>query len=78
MFPLLVGDKIQDEDENWNNFLILLQIEEIAFAPTLSTELAAYLGVLVKEYLETFSELYDRNMIPKQHYMVHYPRQILR
>ncbi|CAB4035128.1 Hypothetical predicted protein, partial [Paramuricea clavata] len=78
MFPLLVGDIVPHGDKNWENFLRLLQIEEIVFAPKLSAELASYLGILVQEYLETFADLYDRTIIPKQHYMVHYPRQILR
>ena len=76
--PLLIGDLVAINDSNWGNFLTLLQIEEIVFAPKLSTQVAAYLGVLVQEYLETFSELYDRNIIPKQHFMVHYPRYIIR
>lgn len=74
MFPLLVGDIVPHGDKNWENFLRLLQIEEIVFAPKLSAELASYLGILVQEYLETFADLYDRTIIPKQHYMVHYPQ----
>jgi hypothetical protein len=78
VLPLLIGDLIPEDDSNWQNFLLLLQIEEILFGPTTSPELAAYLSVLVGEYLESFSKLYARRIIPKQHYMVHYPRQIVR
>ena len=78
MLPLLIGDLINPEDVNWANYLRLLQIEEIVFAPTSSVEVAAYLDVLVTDYLKTFHELYERRIIPKQHYMVHYARQIIR
>ena len=73
MLPILIGDLVPVGDEHWENFLRLLQIEEIIFAPKTSIQLA----VLTEEYLTGFSELYDRRMIPKQHYMVHYPRQIV-
>ena len=79
MFPLIIGDLLpHDEDANWNNYIRLLHIEEIVFAPASNSQLAVYHAVLVEEYLETFSQLYDRDLIPKQHYMVHYPRQIIR
>lgn len=78
MLPLLIGDFIPVADDCWENFLRLLKIEEIVFAPRTSTQLAAYLALLVEEYLTQFSELNERRMIPKQHYMVHYPTQIVR
>ena len=77
MLPLMIGDLVE-ENAKWSNFLRLLQIEEILFAPTLSVELAAYLSVVIDDYLQSFKELYKRNIIPKQHFMVHYPRHILR
>ena len=78
MFPLILGDLIPDNDDNWENLLRLLKIQEIVFAPSCTTELAAYLGVLVEDYLKQFSQNYERRIIPKQHYMVHYPKQIVR
>lgn len=83
MLPLTIGDLIPVDDKHWENFLRLLKVEEIVFAPRTSVQLAAYLAVLTEEYLAEeylaeFSELHDRRMIPKQHYMVHYPRQIVR
>ena len=78
MFPLLIGDLVPEGDKNWENLLNLLHIEEILFAPVTSVPLAAYLAILIKDYLENFKELYSQNIIPKQHYMVHYPNQIVR
>lgn len=78
MLPLLIGDLIPAGDELWENFLCLLKIEDIVFAPVASTPMAAYLSILVEQYLEGFKELHDRSLIPKHHNMVHYPRQIIR
>ncbi|CAH3142204.1 unnamed protein product [Pocillopora meandrina] len=78
MFPILIGDLIPQNDEHWENFLRLLKIEEIVFAPKATPQLAAYLGVLIEEYLEDYVNLNDRLPIPKQHYMVHYPNQIIK
>jgi len=65
MLPLLIGDLIPVDDEHWENFLRLLKVEEIVFAPRTSVQLAAYLAVLTEEYLAEFSELHERSMIPK-------------
>ena len=78
MLPLILGDLIPENDDYWDNFLRLLKIEEIVFAPSCSYELTAYLAILVREYLEQFTRNYERRIIPKQHYMVHYPTQIVR
>ena len=77
VLPLIVGDKVPADDEHWNIFLLLLKICSIAVAPTCTHDVIAYLEVLIAEYLTTFRELYPEKMlIPKQHYMLHYPSQI--
>ena len=73
--PLLVGDKIPADDEHWQNYLLLLKICGLAMSPYDS---ASYLSVLIEEKLTLFTKLFPTNtLIPKQHYMVHYPRQIV-
>ena len=79
LLPLLIGDLVPEHDECWQNFLRLLKIEELVFSPVTSTCLAAFLQVLIEEYLLEFRRIHpDRQMIPKQHYMVHYPRFLVR
>ena len=82
-FPLLIGDKIPDEDEDedkhWELFLVLLRICSIAVAPNCSPDVIAYLTTLIEEYLGKFITLYSPvKLIPKQHYMVHYPSQMIK
>lgn len=75
--PLLIGDRIPEDDENWNSFLILLKICKIALSPRCTPDTIAYLRVLIEEKLFVFKKLYpDRRITPKMHYMLHYPAQI--
>lgn len=76
--PLLIGDVVPESDPHWENFLCLLKIEEIVFSPTSSIQLAAFLAVLIEQYLDDFGTLHNRSYMPKHHNMVHYPRQIVR
>ena len=77
--PMLVADLIPSDDENWYSFLVLLKICTIALSPVCTYDTISFLRVLIEEKLELFKKLYPVNsMIPKQHYMVHYPSQISR
>ena len=79
LLPLIIGDKVPEDDPNWENFLLLLKITDIIFSPICSRGTAVYLEGLIDDYLQTFRQLYpDCPTIPKQHYMVHIPQWILR
>ena len=75
--PLLVGDRIPEDDENWLSFLLLLRICEIALSPICTSDTIVYLKLLVEEKLSMFKQLYPQsNVTPKFHYMVHYASQV--
>ena len=77
--PLLIGDEIPDDDNEWECFLLLLDILQICVSRVLSIDLIDYLKVLIEFYLNAFRECYPhKNIILKQHYMVHLPTQILK
>lgn len=79
LLPLMIGDKIPEDDSNWKNFILLLEIIDYIFAPEISCDDVAYLHTLIEEHHQAFIELYTLcSIIPKMHYMVHYPEQILR
>ena len=68
-----------EEDPNWKNFLQLMKITDLVFAPKCSRSTAVFLEGLIDDYLQTFRELYpDCPTTPKQHYMVHIPEWILK
>ena len=78
IFPLLVGDLIPRDDPNWVCFLKLLKICDICTAPVLSEDTAAFLELLIEEHHAEFTRLYpSMSIIPKMHFMVHFPQQIL-
>lgn len=77
--PLIIGDKVNIDDKYWKAFLILLRICQIVISPRISFDTIEYLRQLIEEKLVLFTELYpNESIIPKQHYMIHYPSQILR
>ena len=57
---------------------MLLDILQICLTRTLSIDLVSYLQALIEIYLKLFCDCYpDANIIPKQHYMVHFPTRML-
>lgn len=77
--PLIIADKVPDDDKNWQSFLLLLKICRIALSPVCTYDTAAYFKLIVEEKLVVFKELYpDSRLIPKFHYMIHYAAQMLK
>lgn len=76
--PLMVGDCVPEEDEHWRCFLLLLKICDIVFSPIIPKGYCAVLKLLIEEHHSLFKLLYSSSMIiPKFHFLVHYPDQIL-
>ena len=77
--PLLIADKIPLNDSHWDSFLLLLRICSIAKSPICTPDTIVYLRLLIQEKLESFKKLYSNTkLLPKHHYMLHYPSQIQR
>lgn len=56
-----------------------MKICEICVSPKLSKDTVAYLELLIEEHHEHFRQVYpNESVIPKMHFMVHFPEQILR
>lgn len=78
-FPLLIGDKVPEGDLHWLSLLLLIKICSISLTPICNHDLVPYLAQLIQEKLSTFLSLYPSSkLIPKFHYMIHYPSQILK
>jgi len=77
--PLMIGDLIPESNKEWDCYITLLEILQICVSPLLSVDLVDYLKVLIETYLSLFRQCYpDKNIIPKQHYLLHFPSQILK
>ena len=76
--PLVIGHLIPEDDEYWENFLCLLDIMDILFAPNVSVDSCGYLEALISDHHSTFVELYPEAQITmKMHSIVHMPRLIM-
>ena len=77
VLPFIIGDLIPESEKHWCCFLLLLKICSIAAAWSLNVNTVSYLSIIIEEHHELFGTLYPaRTIIPKMHYMVHYPSQI--
>lgn len=74
--PLIFGDLVEVGNKHWSLLLLLLQIIDIVFSPVISDGMTVYLKHFICEHHTLFKELYTRNLIPKHHFMTHYPRCI--
>lgn len=78
ILPFLIAIKISEGEEHWLCFLALRKIIDIVLCPVLTENLVSSLRLLVKEHHELFVRLYGHKaLIPKAHFMTHYPDQIL-
>lgn len=68
----MTGAKIPANHPHWLNYLLLLDIVDIVFAPVCTADIATYLQELIHEHHSTFQELYPHcPIVPKMHYMIH-------
>lgn len=76
--PLILGPIIDYDNEFWVNYILLLEIMSLACAHQISLGMIEFLQHEIEEYLTTFRSIYDLHLIPKQHYLLHYPSHILK
>ena len=78
ILPFLIGDKVPEDDELWHCFLLLLKIIDLVVSPHISIDNCGLLKVLIEEHHFVFKSVYpNSSIIPKMHFMTHYPEQIL-
>jgi hypothetical protein len=77
IFPFLVGDAIDEDDEHWLCFRIFWAICHMVSAYEVRPEDPKIIAWLVQVYLESFTALYNASVTPKMHYMTHLPQQML-
>ena len=77
VLPFLIGDLVDRKSKNWRLFIIRREICNIIFAPVVTMGLAVFLKELIIEHHTLFRQLYDTNLIPKHHFMIHYPRMMV-
>ena len=78
LLPFLIGDYVE-YDDHWRRYLILLAICDKCCAFEISPSDPTKLAWLIQTYLESFVSLYTPkySVIPKMHYLVHLPKQMI-
>lgn len=72
--PLIFGDLVSRDDSCWNLLLLLTQIVNIVFSPVVTHGMTCYLKHLIFDHHKLFKTIFpERNLIPKHHFMIHYP-----
>jgi len=74
ILPFLIGSVVPDSDCNWKCFLLPRKIIDTVFCPVVTIGMA---DSLIIEHHETFVSLYPSCYIPKMHFLIHYPEQML-
>jgi len=82
--PLIIGDKIDDDNIYWKFYLLILDILDIVLAPQITILETFMLTEKIKDHHKLFLHLFPiskiplipRKLTPKQHHLVHYPRVI--
>lgn len=77
ILPFILQNWVDHTSPQWNSFIMLLEIMGIAFCSEITQASVLSLRSTVKEYLTNFKSTYNVNIIPKQHYLVHLPSQML-
>ena len=78
ILPALIGPKVPEGDANWSCFLLLRKMLDIIMCPLLPSGACATLKHLVIEHHTLYCSLYGCDqVIPKMHFLTHYPEQIL-
>ena len=76
--PFAIGHLIPEGNENWENYLHLLEIMDIVFARRIPEEECGYLESLINDHHITFRALYPSASITmKMHSIIHMPRLIV-
>ena len=79
MLPIMIGELVPENDQHWENFLLLLTITDYIFAPITSDSIVAYVRELLHEHHLEFRKLYpDSRLTPKMHYLIHLPQWMLK
>ena len=76
---MIIGNLVPSEDERWQLFNILLDINDIVFSPVVNEDSIGVLEGLIEEDYATFIGLHPgRSVIPLMHNVIHFPSQMLR
>lgn len=75
---LIIGDLIPVKNKFWELYMILREIICIIETSILTRETCELLGTLISEHHKLYLDLFKEKLKPKHHYLIHYPRIIMK
>ena len=79
LLPLMVGDRVPVDDRVWAVLLLLEDVLQVCTSYQVDIPLSEFLADLIETFLDSyFREFPDVSMKPKFHYIVHYPKLMLK
>ncbi|XP_064470255.1 uncharacterized protein LOC135384990 [Ornithodoros turicata] len=77
LLPQMISQLVPEQNPTWHLYLLYRHIVDIILANKVPADSIAYLQVQIDSFLQKFIELFpDQKLIPKMHFLVHYPRFI--
>lgn len=77
LLPLIVGSYVPPK-KYWNCYILLLKVVDLIMVPVVRRLWIPSLEEKITEFLATFHELFPDGVIPKMHFLVHYPSLMLK
>ena len=77
VLPLVLYDIIDERDKPFEVFELLMKISSLLLAPVISCESVSLLQRMTAQFLTDFKDVFNKQMTPKMHYLVHCSRLIL-
>lgn len=74
LLPLIIGDRIPEDDGAWIVLMDLKEIVELVLSPKFTEEAIQYLETKIKDHRQMLKEVFPNvTLRPKHHYVEHYP-----
>ncbi|KAK2856690.1 hypothetical protein Q5P01_005425, partial [Channa striata] len=77
VLPLMIGTKVPEQEQAWQLFMTLKDVVELVLSPTHTDESIGHLDSLIAKHRHRFNSVFpERKLIPKHHFVEHYPQLI--
>ncbi|XP_022162857.1 uncharacterized protein LOC111028505, partial [Myzus persicae] len=70
---VMIGDLVPRDSEYWQLYILLRKIIEIVTLKSIQPSYALILTTLISEHHQLYLKLFNTNLKPKHHHLLHYP-----
>eukprot|EP00102_Acyrthosiphon_pisum_P023948 XP_016661158.1 PREDICTED: uncharacterized protein LOC107884143 [Acyrthosiphon pisum] len=70
---VMIGDLVPNNSEIWQLYILLKKIIDIVISKSIQTECIFLLKTLITEHNQLYIKIFQTNLKPKHHHLIHYP-----